>query len=208
MKKRVFAGLAAAAWSSFAVAGGDMLNSKDVEPAVVLPVVIEEPADESGFYAGLALSAVSTRGSSVSLDFFSVTDGQDRLGNITLQAGYNINPYLAIEGRYTAMITNEDLVSMDGWSLFVKPQYPLDEAWTIYALIGFGGVNIDQEGTLPVNVDDTGFQWGVGASYGMMDNISVFLDYTQLANDMDGLYWNGDLQADADAITLGVTYNF
>ena len=96
MKKRVFAGLAVAAWSSFAVAGGDMLNSKDVEPAVVLPVVIEEPADESGFYAGLALSAVSTRGSSVSLDFFSVTDGlywngdlQADADAITLGVTYN-----------------------------------------------------------------------------------------------------------------------
>ncbi|QOR62632.1 outer membrane protein [Sulfurovum sp. ST-21] len=207
MKKRVFAALAVAAWSSFAVAGGDMLNSKEVEPAVALPVVIDEPADESGFYAGLALSALSARDASVSMDLFSGQDGQDRLGNVTLQAGYNFNTYMALEGRYTTSVSQEDRVEMEGWSLFVKPQYPLDESFSIYALLGFGNVTLNGVNGINIDVDDTGFQWGVGMSYLIMEDLSLFTDYTSLGNDMDGFY-DGASKADADAVTVGVTYSF
>ncbi|RRS30901.1 MAG: hypothetical protein P794_05200 [Epsilonproteobacteria bacterium (ex Lamellibrachia satsuma)] len=97
---------------------------------------------------------------------------------------------------------------MDGWSLFLKPQYPVTEEIGVYALLGFGGVNLDGVNGNYVDVDDTGFQWGIGASYLFMERTSLFVDYTSLANDMDGVYWNGAVKADVDAITVGVTYDF
>ena len=59
-----------------------------------------------------------------------------------------------------------------------------------------------------VNVDDSGFQWGIGASYLATENISIFADYTSLANDMEGIYYNGALEVSADAFTIGVNYLF
>jgi len=200
MKKIVLSAVAVLAMSSFAVAGGD------VAP-VVVPVVVEEEG-LNGFYAGLGLSAVSTRDANVDLNFFDVEHGQDRLGNVSFLAGYNFNEYVAVEGRYTTTFSDEDLVEMDGWSLFVKPQYPISEDFSVYALLGFGGVTMDGVNGAPVAVDETGFQWGIGANYMATENISVFIDYTSLATDMEGLYWDGALEVDADAITIGVNYLF
>jgi len=147
------------------------------------------------------------------LSFFSVKDDQDRLGNLTLNAGYDFNQYIAVEARYTTTISDEDIVEMSGWSLFVKPQYPVTEDFTIYALLGFGGVTVDGINAIrPVNVDDSSFQWGLGVSYSLKNatdyNIEIYADYTSLAKDMDGVYWNGDLQTSVDALTVGVVYRF
>jgi len=207
--------------SSFAVAGGDM---KEVEPAVepVIPMVEE---DSSGPYLGLALSTVSVRPSSETLNFISEEDHQDRLGNITLVAGYNFNAYFAIEGRYTDSFTQEDIVEMDGWSIFAKPQYPVTEEVSVYGLLGYGNVNVNSTPstvyvngiglTTDVGTDESGFQWGLGLSYQMMENIVVYLDYTSLADGADGLwYHNGDPRdtppnsIDVDALTIGVNYKF
>jgi opacity protein-like surface antigen len=99
---------------------------------------------------------------------------------------------------------------MDGWSLFVKPQYPVTEDFNIYALLGFGGVNIDSVTTEIVDVDDTSFQWGLGASYDITESIAIFADYTNLANDMDGYFYTStDLtQVDVDTFNVGLTYKF
>jgi len=198
MRKITISMAAFVALSSFGVAGGDIV------PA---PVVTDE-VDTSSFYVGLALSAVSTRDAAVSMDIFNAKAGQDRLGNLTFQAGYNFNEYVAVEGRYTTTIADDDAVEMDGWSIFVKPQYPVTEDFNIYALLGFGGITMDPTTLKYVDVDDSGFQWGLGASYDFTENISVFFDYTNLANDMDGIYWDGALQIDADAFNLGLTYKF
>ncbi len=198
MKKSIMSLAAVVAMSSFGFAGGDV---------AVIPVVVEE-VDNSSFYLGLGLAAVSTRDAEVSMDFFNDKSGQGRLGNIAFQAGYNYNEYIAVEGRYSTTISNEDSVEMSGWSLFVKPQYPVTEAFNIYALLGFGGVTMDAVNESAVDVDDSGFQWGLGASYDFTENVSVFFDYTSLASNMDGIYVNGALEADADAFTLGVTYTF
>ena len=201
MKKIALSVVAIVGMSSFGFAGGDIAP-------VAEPVVVVEEVDNSSFYLGLGLTAVSTRDSSVDLNFFDAEYGQDRLGNVSLIAGYNFNEYIAVEGRYTTAISEEDLVEMDGWSLFVKPQYPVSEDFSVYALLGFGAVTMDGVNDAAVDVDDSGFQWGIGASYLATENISVFIDYTSLATDMEGLYWDGALEVDADAVTIGVNYLF
>ncbi len=211
MKKVVCSAIAMVALSGVGFAGGDMA-------AVVEPVVAVPEVEESlGIYAGLALSAVSTRGASVDLDFFDSVSGQDRLGNATLLGGYELNEYIAAEGRYTTSVDDlhsEDISEMDGWSLFFKPQYPVTEQFRVYGLLGFGGVTLDSVNpAFSVDVDDSGFQWGVGMSYALNEyikdyDLSIFVDYTSLANDMEGVYFNGDTEIDVDAITVGVALSF
>ena len=199
MKKIALSAAAIVGMSSFGFAGGDIIP-------VAAPIV--EEIDNSSFYVGLGYAAVSVRSSADDLNFFDEEPGQDRLGNISLLAGYNFNEYVAVEGRYTTSFNQEDSVEMDGWSLFVKPQYPVSEDFSIYALLGFGGVIVDGINGHVADVDDSGFQWGIGASYLAAENISVFIDYTSLASDMEGLYFTGAPEIDADALTLGVTYSF
>ncbi|MCF6205591.1 MAG: porin family protein [Sulfurovum sp.] len=198
MKKML---LSAIVLSAAAMAGGDIVP---VEPMVETPIVVSE----RNFYVGVGIAAVSTRNAAVSMDIFSVKNGQDRLGNVTLQAGYNFNSYITLEGRYTTTFVKEDIVKMSGWSFFVKPQYPITEKISLYALLGYGSVDISGTNGGVVDVDDSGFQWGLGASYALNEQFELFFDYTSLANDMDGIYGSGIPQADADAFTMGVTYNF
>jgi len=205
MKKTTLSLCTIVAMSSLMFAGGNIAIPE--EPQVIIPVVMDE-VDESGFYAGIGLSAVSTRDTDASLDFIDEEEGQDRLVNVSFLAGYNVNTYFAAEGRYTTSVADEDMVEISGWSIFAKPQYPVTEDFSIYALLGFGGVTLDGINGYIADVDDTGFQWGLGASYLVMENFSLFADYTSLANDMDGVYHNGALQVDVDAVTAGVSYQF
>ena len=202
MKKYALSLVSVMALSGVSFAGGDIIP---------VPVVVEEAANP--FYVGIALAAVSTRGSNVYLSFFGAKDGQDRLGNFTFNAGYDFNQYVALEARYTTTFRDEDIVDMSGWSLFVKPQYPVSEDFTIYALLGFGGVTVGGIHPIrPVSVDDSSFQWGLGVSYSLKSatdyNIEIYADYTSLASEIDGIYWNGDLQTSVDALTVGVAYRF
>ena len=205
MKRIVLSVWAVAALSNLGFAGGDM---KEVEPAIEPVVEVVEEA-EKNFYVGLGLSALSTREGS--LDFFSKEDGQDRTGNIALMAGYEFNPYVAVEGRYSMYIAEEDFLNNDIWGIYVKPQYPVTEAFKVYALLGFGGITVDGVNGADIDVDDTGFQWGLGASFGVAEDIGIFVDYTSVASDMDADAWFGaptNVNVDTDAITVGVTYNF
>lgn len=213
MKRIVLSACSVVAMSSLVFAGGDM---KDVEPAVE-PVIAVPVLEKVGpFYVGGALTAVVGHDSSVGMELIDGTPGvdNDRLGNMTLLAGYDFNQYFAVEGRYSTSIFNEDVTEMSGWSLFVKPQYRFDESnFKLYALLGYGGVNIEGVNNYFADVDDSGFQWGIGAAYAFgeyMDNnnLAVFFDYTSLAYEMDGIFANGATQTDVDAFTLGVTYNF
>ena len=201
MKKIALSVVAIVGMSSFVFAGGDIVPV--TEPSG--EVVVESP---SAFYVGLGIAAVSATGNTLSENIFDEKNGQERLGNVTLLAGYDYNEYVAFEGRYTTSFAREDIVEMNGWSLFVKPQYPVSEEFSVYALLGFGGVTMDGINGSAVDVDDTGFQWGLGVSYDVYDNMVLFADYTSLANDMDGIFWGGELAADADAFTVGLNYKF
>ena len=201
MKKITLSLLSVIVLSGVSFAEGNVVSSESL-------VGIENP-----FYAGIALAVISTRGSNADLSFFDEEPGQDRLGNITLNVGYDFSQYVAVEARYTTDISNEDVIEMSGWSLFLKPQYPVTEDFTFYALLGFGGVTVDGINAInSVSVDDITFQWGLGMSYSLKSyiksDVSIYVDYTSLASDMDGIYWNGDLQTNVDALTVGVNYRF
>jgi len=112
MKKII---LSLVAISSLGFSGGSIV------PAVL--TVVDE-IDDTGLYVWAAISAMSSRDSSVSMNIFNVTAGQDRLGNVDFLAGYMITNYLAVEGRYGFGITDEDRVEMHSqWSIFLKPIY-------------------------------------------------------------------------------------
>jgi len=64
MKKIALSAVAMMAVSSMAFAGGDF---ETIEPVVTVPVV--EEVDNSSFYLGLGLSAVSSRDASVKYEF-------------------------------------------------------------------------------------------------------------------------------------------
>jgi len=230
MKRINLSLLAIFTMGTFAFAGGDIAP---VEPVVSEPVVLES---NSNFYVGLAYSyqnletdGTATPPGTGTIRKRSVID--DKFSAIMLQAGYNFNQYIAIEGRYwfglssSVHYSNVYLplkdrdTSIDAWGIYIKPQYPITEDFSVYALLGYGGGDIDID-NVPTNVglqyaDDKidGFSWGLGVSYSMTDNISLFVDYINIYNDDDDYYnpstgYKYNLDRNLDKWNFGLTYNF
>lgn len=95
--------------------------------------------------------------------------------------------------------------------------YPVTEALDVYALLGYGNVKSDDNYWYEADgLDENGFQWGLGASYGITENVSLFLDYVQLCSGEDGSHTqeNGDYdyvynwEHSIYTVNLGLSYKF
>jgi opacity protein-like surface antigen len=216
MKKILMSVVAMVAIGSMAQAGGDI--------APVAPVPVASSCGE-GFYVGAALAMQRTYGGDA--DWFDDgVLGQDKTVPLTGILGYKFNCYLAVEGRISKTVYEEDYADVLTYSIFLKPMYPVTEDLDVYALIGYGVVDAEYtDGDVPAPsnligqtiVDKGGFQWGFGASYAVNESWTVFLDYTRLMHkrsisprplygyDVGVRTWD---HISDDAINLGVLYRF
>ena len=205
--KKLLLPVAMVAANSLLMAGGD-LHTEPVEPVVNVPAVVEE-VSENNFYVGLGVAAVSARDADENANFFDGSEDQDRLGNIDLLAGYEFHRHFAVEARYTTSFTHDDVTEMDGWSIFAKPKYPVSENVTIYGLLGYGNVQLDGTNDSGIEMDESGFQWGLGLSYMFNESFDFFADYKFLANEFDGFgYKKVPTEVSVDTFTVGVIYKF
>jgi len=199
MKKLLLSFAAVTAMGTFAVAGGDI--------APVIEEVIIEEAPAGGFYLGGAYGNINAD----ITNSLAAVDDSASISSFMLQVGYEISPYFAVEGRAwfggSDDITNSTgtttySVDADAWGIFLKPTYPVTDAFDLYALLGYGDANVQVSPAL-YSGDTEGFQWGLGLSYDVMENLAVFADYVNLYNDTVGT-----TDITADAWNLGVTYKF
>ncbi|MEA3492039.1 MAG: porin family protein [Campylobacterota bacterium] len=182
--------------SSLATAGGDL-----VEAEVVSVVVQPESVTNANFYAGLAYSFLKAD-----------VDDVEKGNTYMLLAGYNFNPYVAVEGRYMHTFGSEMDVEGVGpkerkvtnKAIYVKPQYTFDETFTTYALLGYGK-------SIARYSEGNGVQFGLGINFVVVDNISIFADFTSLySGDIkDVILVPGyDLDSKISSSNLGFTYSF
>jgi opacity protein-like surface antigen len=195
MKKILMAAVAA---MTLGYAGGDIVVAETPAPTPEL----------TGFYVGAGYAYIDAEAT----DGFDAADFTNNA--VDLRVGYNINEYVAIEGRYAFGAEDEVdfngyatpfLADIDTWGIFVKPQYPVTADATIYALLGYGNVDgtFDGENLL----DEDGFQWGLGAKYSVTRNVEVFVDYIQAFDDTVNI--DGDnIDLDVYTITIGANYKF
>ena len=190
------------ALSGLACAGGDVVP---VEEPVVVSVI-----DDSAFYVGLGIGQASVNDDPTAEEITSTM--------LMLQVGYQYNAYFAMEGRvsfgfntdYDPGNTSNPGGDFDddisSWGIYVKPMYPVTESFDIYALLGYGGVQLGHLESGDAYED--GFQWGLGAQYSVTENILIFADYVKLYDDI-GFDYRAQLEdVDSDAWTLGVSYRF
>ncbi len=203
MKNTILSLVSILALSGVSHAGGDAAPIE--EPIAVAPIVI----DNSAFYLGLGLGSAA-----VNDDY---TDEEISNNTLMLQAGYQYNEYVALEGRYTFGFgtdydpgtTGNSPNDYDGdfssWGIYLKPMYPIGD-FSIYALLGYGGVMLDN---LELgDAYESGFQWGLGAGYAFTEQLSVFVDYVSLYDDT-GFDYRAELNdVDSNTWTIGVSYRF
>lgn len=181
--------------------------------------VTETPNAETkyNFYFGLGRSDMQLENSLTKEDFTAK--------GVTLQLGYNYNRYLSIEGRYTHHVgrvhynhgsnhqTNAGINISDyptdftNIALYLKPTYSIDDL-TVYALLGYGEVKLTN---IPIGSTDRaedGFQWGLGVSYNLQDNWSVYFDYLNMYEGKGFDYRAQKADIKADAWTIGLSYKF
>ena len=166
-------------------------------------------AENSGLYLGLGYSN-TTVDFSLSSDFYDNDIFDVSTDTLLMLAGYDINEYVGIEGRYYWNITSmavdyyasgipvvEDYKA-ESFALYVKPQYSFDMI-TLYALLG---VTLNDYTALLQSSDDTLFSWGVGAKFNMTQSFGAFVDYTDLG-ETDDLITTG-----LSSWNIGITYKF
>ena len=221
MKNIVLSAVAVLAMSSFAVAGGD------IAPVEEPIVVVEEPVvSTGGLYLGLAygfMNAEITDTYSGAHAKLTDTILDEDFSSIMINAGYDFNQYVGIEGRYWfGLDTDTTLgrgefasdVTIDAWGIYVKPMYPVSEAFNVYALLGYAGADltVDAPGYTLTSDSVDGFSWGIGAEYRFTDAVGLFVDYVSVYDDdedfdtLDGIH--GNTEATISSFNVGVNYRF
>ncbi len=208
--------------SQLSFAGGSILP---VDEPIVEVSVIE---DNSAFYVGIGYSYLTSNRTArlnIEGDPFDgniVKDTDSTANNLLLQAGYKFNKYFALEGRYTFSAGDHSLthnfengreedvdISISNLAVYLKPMYPIGD-FTLYGLLGYGKTEREFN-VAPIHTwDESGFQWGAGFQYEVMDNISIFADYT-LWYDEEGEQHESIprlLDTDFSVISIGISYKF
>ena len=163
--------------------------------------VVETPVvDNSSFYVGAGYGFGTAEISAVGYNA-RITESVDA-DNIFLQAGYNFNEYVAVEGRYAFGATYSDNLPVDTLAIYVKPQYPITAELSVYGLLGYAWNEVDN-----TDVDFDGFAYGIGAKYAVVQNVEVFVDYTSVYSDTES-FDLVDVDQDVYAVNVGVTYKF
>lgn len=191
--------------TTFTFAGGGGKNvMKAMEPVLAIPT-LEVVKD---YYVGVGYSCAQVTGDNPDQEFLA-------MGAISVDVGYQVNEFLAVEARYTRSLSDINYKTwnvdrdLDGSSLsnlgiYLKPQYNF-EAFGLYGLLGYGQVKLDNgENTFTEN----GLQYGLGTTFSVLGT-NIFLDYRRLY-DSEGFDTLASDEQDvaANSYTLGVNYLF
>jgi len=144
------------------IAGG-----KYVSPAVAVVEPIPVPQSPIPIYLGIGLAAAG-----VSRDCPCSTGDRlkDMTYGVTIRAGWDINQYFGLEGRYIRASIEKDFSTVTHYGLYLKPQYPVTNQVNVYGLFGYGRTEVEgcsyTNGTLTVD----GISYGAGVEYDLTDD--------------------------------------
>ncbi len=181
------------------------ISSKD--RSLYMPRIITPDYLKSGVYGGLGIS-ISSLAANTSPSLISDKNGNNKMVDLSVIAGYNFNKYLSAESRAIISAGYDNDVDFKSWGVFLKPKYELYKNLNLYSLVGVGKNSASDINDYKLNMSKTSLQLGVGANYKLKDNFKVFADYTYLGKDSKGTYNGNPATLKASAITTGITYDF
>ncbi len=205
-------GLAALGLTMAAFADGyENSNSGYYTPAPI-PVAVPSPYDytESGFVIGLQGGYANTHWDNIEY----INPGLSGTG-FTARGylGYAFNKYFAIENGYTYLpkATDDDGDTINNYAidLLGKLSWPVTSGFSIYAKAGgsylYSKVGSGIDGPSG-NLSHIGPAYGVGASYEVIPNLAIGVDWLRFSG--DGTVGSSDYQPQQDAVFLGLSYKF
>ena len=141
-------------------------------------------------YAGIGIGSFTT-------DYGTGIKSKSSIGGF-LQAGVNVNPYIAAELRIggvsssnvSAPATPGTTSKVNSFvSYLVKPQFPVAEHTKVYALIGATTekVSLTVPGFGTGSSTKTQISFGGGVAYKLQNNLSIGAEYVQYSNNANGL---------------------
>jgi len=170
-------------------------------------------ANDSGLYLGLGYAATNI---DITIDGLNAKD-QDILDastdSIILLAGYDINKYFGVEGRYYLNATEaafeyelrntplSGAYKAESFALYAKPQYNLGLI-TLYGLLGVSFNDYTVNTLLGGSNNDALFSWGGGAKFNVTQSLGLFVDYTDMGKS------DNITNTDLTSWNLGVSYRF
>ena len=182
-------------------------GGKDIAPTeaevVEIPAVIA--AMGSNIYVGGGLSVDSVN---------SFLYGTDTVYSGLVRVGYDFNEYLGLEARGTVGVSDGDELSHDySYGLYLKPQYAINDTYTVYGLVGYASTKISFDNEVAFNgirndhTTQNGFSFGAGIDYKLSKVWSLFLDATRLI-DESVVKPEGEYAVKVDSIALGASFRF
>ena len=172
-----------------------------------MPKLITPDNLKSGLYGGLGLS-ISALSANTSPSLLTSKEGNNRMVDLSVVAGYNFNKYLSAESRAMVSSSYDNGVDFKSWGIFLKPKYEIYKDVEMYSLLGVGKIKANNINDNRLKASKTDMQLGVGANYKLKNNFKIFADYMYLGKDANGRYNNQPAVMKSSAITTGVTYDF
>jgi len=228
MRKIILSVATLLAMNSLAFAGGPIDDS--VEDVVVIP----QNSDNSefgleGFYIGGGYSRVDSN-----VDFSAslsngIADNADAKTNaMMVNAGYKFNEYIAAEARYWYGVGDVTFdhnffksvkgdTDMDAWGIYAKPILPINQEFDIYGMLGYASSTMENKTFTDNGIPGElkGLSWGLGASYDVNENVSVFADYVAFTKDTvtnnsvtGAVLGKGSYDHKYDTLNFGANYKF
>ncbi|HVV68138.1 MAG TPA: outer membrane beta-barrel protein [Gammaproteobacteria bacterium] len=205
--------LAALGLTTGALAGQyDSSNSGYYSPAPI-PVAVPSPYEykDSGFIIGLQAGYADTHWDNID-NLVPNLDGDGFAARGYL--GYAFNKYFAVESGYTYLpkATGDDGVSITNYAidLLGKISWAVTPGLSIYAKAGGSYLhsNIDTNIKNAPNGSNghIGPAYGVGASYEIIPNLAIGLDWERFSG--NGKVGDSSYQPQQDAVFLGLSYKF
>jgi opacity protein-like surface antigen len=163
----------------------------------ILPTSVFADGPAPGFYIGGSYTGVRWD--------IGLFDAKEDFGVLAVRGGYQINDYVAIEGRLGAGAKDADYHGVDleienMYGIYGKVGLPTDSGFYPYAMLGMTHAKV--KASIPgatVTDSDSDVSYGLGVDYWVNKTISLGVEY---ANFYDK---EGD---EITGITLGVNFKF
>ncbi len=109
-------------------------------------------------------------------------DAKEVYKSLSFNAGLKFNEYVGAEGFYMStaeenLAAGDAQIAFNGIGVDVVGYYPVAEKFNAIALAGIGKyeLNLLSDGELIGEIQSTGYRFGIGGEYELMDNLSARL---------------------------------